>query len=124
MNKFAIFLAFVSVFAGTYVNADCDEEFNAMKKHINSMIDDETAPKCVFELDLAQFKCTGGDDPEEDEKKEEAFMEHLSNLSDEDKKKVTNCMQEVAKIAIENTGTSEECIKQMKEDHGEMFGDA
>ncbi|GIY26199.1 hypothetical protein CEXT_274801, partial [Caerostris extrusa] len=63
---------FVSVFAGRYVNADCEEEFNTMKKDINSMIDDGTAPQCVFDLDLAQFKCTGGEDPEEDEKKKTA----------------------------------------------------
>ncbi|GFT95566.1 hypothetical protein TNCV_4994851, partial [Trichonephila clavipes] len=85
MNKFIIFTALFSAIAYPCVNAaDCEAEFNMVKKIVNDIMESDDAPECVKQYELVRFKCTAGEDEKVDKQKLEEFKKYIGGLSEED----------------------------------------
>ncbi|GFY52994.1 hypothetical protein TNIN_88231 [Trichonephila inaurata madagascariensis] len=125
MNKFITFVALFCAIAYPCANAaDCDAEFNMVKKTVNDLVETDDAPECVKQYDLIRFKCTAGEDEEVDRQKLEEFKAYLGGLSEEEQGAVLMCGMQLGEMALNQVGDqlSEECKEEMEKKKEEMMG--
>ncbi|KAG8183221.1 hypothetical protein JTE90_005670 [Oedothorax gibbosus] len=117
-----ILLGLLCVLLGSTVDAgrygSCTEDINALKREMNKMMDDNTAPECVKEVGLDEFKCTAGEDEKIDMEVAMKLKEWYKGLDENMKEKAMKCGKEFMHAAMEEAGDkiSEECVNKMEEE--------
>ncbi|KAG8176943.1 hypothetical protein JTE90_020999 [Oedothorax gibbosus] len=118
-TSIVLVLAAVCAFACLSVNAEhdgkCRDEMMKIKKEMNAMFEDESAPACANELDLKRFKCSG-EDHEADKQTMKEFMDWIKSLDSDKRKEVKACMKQVGEAAMEKLGDeiSAECREKIE----------